>query len=195
MADLQIDTPLGSILFNAYLDDIPISELSVDIASCKVVHAAPDLALPGAMSVAGSRAALLQCEIACAINSLVFECKWDDGGGLDWEPETGQYLAAQSWTNGEFLVMVGTEDDEGLKERASRGDDMPKAMARHLCDPSVVSYRPDGLAISLPPVPGGSRIGLHYVVAWNPAPEPVETSAWYAVDIPHAKIVSAAQGS
>jgi hypothetical protein len=192
MSDLQIDTPLGSIGFSAFAGGTPISELSPRIARCKVVRSLPELTLPNGMSVAGCAAVLLQCEAALAIPSLLFESKWDDCAATVWQPESGEYLAAQSWTNGRSLVMVGTEDEESLQERATRGSHMPRSMAGQLGDPSVVSYGSDGFVVCLPPVPERSRIGLHYVVAWNPDPEPVEASAWYAVDIPHAKIVEAA---
>jgi hypothetical protein len=37
-------------------------------------------------------------------------------------------------------------------------------------------------------IPAGVRIGLHYIVAENSNPEPLECSAWYAVDILHDQL-------
>ena len=32
------------------------------------------------------------------------------------------------------------------------------------------------------------ELSLHFVIAWNSLPEPVDCSCWYAVDVPHEKI-------
>ena len=47
-----------------------------------------------------------------------------------------------------------------------------------------------GLSIEVPYVEARDTITLHYIVAENPLPEPVEVSTWYAVDIDHDKVVA-----
>jgi hypothetical protein len=33
------------------------------------------------------------------------------------------------------------------------------------------------------------ELSLHFVIAWNSLPEPTDCSCWYAVDVPHEKIL------
>ena len=48
----------------------------------------------------------------------------------------------------------------------------------------------DGLTIEVPYVEADNTITLHYIVAENPLPEPVDASTWYAVDIDHDKVIT-----
>lgn len=99
-------------------------------------------------------------------------------------PESGQYLDAQSWQAGEHIVYIGTEDAEALSARISG-----LGLTEEDCP---VVYHSQGLEIRLQRVPSGCETSLHFVVAVNSWPEPVECSAWFAVDIAHERLCSAA---
>jgi hypothetical protein len=54
---------------------------------------------------------------------------------------------------------------------------------------ALVEYQKDGLNVQLKKIPANEIIELHYIIAENSSPEPVESSVWYAVDIPHNKLI------
>jgi hypothetical protein len=47
---------------------------------------------------------------------------------------------------------------------------------------------PKGFEIVVPKAPAAKEISLHFIVAENSFPEPVEGSAWFAVDIEHVTL-------
>ena len=89
----------------------------------------------------------------------------------------GQNLEAMEWENSHSLVVVGTEDAESLNAR------MPFL---HLEEyENIATYRASSLQIKLNELEPSHDIGLHFIVAENPIPEPVECSAWSAVNCSH----------
>lgn len=96
-------------------------------------------------------------------------------------PDTGEHLDAQDWKNKNGRVLVGTEDSEMLARR------LPFiSLAR---DDSLMHYAPDRMELLLTNVPAEFDLSLHYVLAENPWPEPLDSSAWYAVDILHKDLL------
>jgi len=96
-------------------------------------------------------------------------------------PQSGERLEAQSWEQGDNLVMIGTEDFEALVDR------LPNHGLTESDYP--VRYSSDGIEIMLPQVPAHQRTTLHFVVAVNCLPEPKGCSAWFAVDLPHQQVL------
>lgn len=139
----------------------------------------PEPKLPPGMSVRRLRAVLLRACSRTGFERLDYSCRLMTG--ITGDPESGECLEAQSWETDHDLVMIGTEDGEALLSRmpwlSTSGDPL-----------AFVQYREDGLNVPLRRIPAGVAIGLHYVVAENGSPEPVECSAWYAVDIAHGKL-------
>ncbi len=79
------------------------------------------------------------------------------------------------------MVVVGTEDEEALSQRLPFVRDDPFQ--------SIAEFAPQSIQVKLPLVPKGAHFGLHFIIAENPSPEPVDASAWFAVEIPHARLV------
>ncbi len=132
----------------------------------------PSICLPPGMSVNRTRAVLLRVRANAGLDSLSFRCQLsaDVVGGQ----EPGQYLDAQSWEAQADLILVGTENSEALSSRMSA-----ICLEGEACQP--VEYLKDGFRIHLVDVPADLSVELHYVVAENSNPEPVDCSAWYAV--------------
>ena len=80
------------------------------------------------------------------------------------------------------MVTVGTEDALFLGRRApflGLGEEDP-----------IAEYLPHSVSISLSKIPSDSALSLHFVIAENLSPEPVECSTWFAVDVAHEKLLS-----
>jgi len=168
-------TPLGPIHFFARTE--PNSGGAHEI-EFRVLEPEPNL--PPGMSVRRVRAVLLQACSRIGFERLDFSCRLETD--IEGGPESGERLDALSWEGKHDLVAVGTEDGEALSGR------MP--WLEFIGDPlALVQYRTDGLNVPLKRIPAGVTIGLHYIVAENSNPEPVECSAWYAVDIPHEQLL------
>jgi hypothetical protein len=95
-------------------------------------------------------------------------------------PETGEALDAQSWENDGHIVMIGTEDVAFLSRR------LPSLNLSEREAPTELLS--NGFRITLPKLEPKIPVSLHFIVASNPSPEPVECSTWFAVDVPHARI-------
>ncbi len=172
-----LNTPLGQIKFSVLIESSFGSDYEIKL---KVLG--PDPNLPVGMSVRRVRAVLLSAFSRTGFNQLDFSFRFetDIRGG----PESGEHLDAQSWEGMHDIIVVGTEDGEALSSRMPWLEFMEDPLA-------LVQYRKDGLNIPLKQIPAGETIGLHYIIAENSNPEPVECSAWYAVDIPHKQLFRA----
>lgn len=141
----------------------------------------PDL--PEGMSVEGCVGVLFQYEAKVQLSGLRYECEWVRRTAACTGPETGEALDAQGWDNGTAMVMVGTEDENFLSARLLP----PIAFGEGNYD---VDYSEDGLAVCFARFPAGSSLDLHFVIAWNPSPEPANCSCWYAVGTPHRALLA-----
>ncbi len=132
------------------------------------------------MSVEKCIAVVFQCVLTTNISSINFSCTWinlkEKGYGC-----SGECLDAWEWEHNKTLVIIGTEDEEclvsRLKIKPSLAEDYPVTM-----DNNTIN-------ICLKDIPQNKPLSLHYVIAWNSLPEKVEPSCWYAVDIPHEKLI------
>lgn len=140
----------------------------------------PELELPPGMSVRRVRAVLLLACSQSGFEQLDYRCRFvtDLAAG----PESGEHLEAQSWAGEHAVVVVGTEDGEAMVRRMPWLETWEDPLA-------LVAYQRDGLNVRLTDIPAGEAVGLHYVVAENAHPEPVECSAWYAVAIQHERLL------
>jgi hypothetical protein len=170
-----LNTPLGQVQFSARAEPTAGGVYEIEFS---VVE--PEPILPPGMSVRRVRAVVLRAFSRMGFERLDYRCQFVTD--LEGGPESGEGLEAQSWEGEHDIVLIGTEDGEALSYRMpwleSQGDLL-----------AVVQYQKDGFSVPLKRIPAGRTIGLHYVVAENSNPEPVECSAWYAVDIPHAKLL------
>jgi hypothetical protein len=112
-------------------------------------------------------------------------CEWVVPQQAPGNPQSGERLDAQSWEADSHVVCVGTEDFEALTFR------LPNCGLRESSYP--VSYHAQGIEVCLPHV--REVASLHFAVAVNAWPEPVECSAWFAADIDHSRVLDFAGGS
>ena len=174
-ATLKLDTALGSFLFVAMCDNPP-GEVSLDLKTFE-----RRLSLPPEMSVQRCRAVMLRVSTRVDVATLTWSC--ESPRGVAGGPNTGQYLDAQAWEANGRLVMVGTEDEEALALRLGFLQLNPD-MA------TVAHYSPHKLEMRIARIPAATTFGLHFILAENPSPEPVEMSAWFAVNIPHIRLTA-----
>lgn len=176
---MLIHTPIGTLAFSV---SAPSRQLDPDEVRLRHVRLEPHL--PPGMAVDSVDAMLVALEPHSALQAVKVSCKWVHAPGLWEDRQSGEWLDAQCWVVGNSLVEIGTEDYESLAAR----------LETHglLDDSCPISYCDDGFEILLPQVPANQLTSLHFVVACNHYPEPVECSAWYAVDVPHEYIRAAA---
>lgn len=171
-ASTDIDTALGRYVVTAE-SDCNSSDISLSFRTLQ-----PKLSLPPGMSVLSCKATIVQVVTYADISALRWACT--SPAERSGSACTGQYLEAQEWEDGDRLVVVGTEDEESLAGRLPFVQDDPFS--------SRFEYTPQSLQVTLPSIPAGANFGLHFLVAENVFPEPVDASAWFAVEMRHSKL-------
>ena len=175
-ATLHLDTALGAFSFTAACDH-RAGGVSLDLQTFE-----PRLSLPAGMSVLGCRAVMLRVRTRVEVAGLRWSC--ESPPGVAGSPCSGEGLDAQEWAAGNRLVVVGTEDVEALASRLGFPHLDPRG--------SLTCYSPQKLELEIPRIPASADFGLHFIIAENTSPEPVDASAWFAVDIPHERLAAAA---
>ncbi|MEM7173354.1 MAG: hypothetical protein AAF530_24535 [Pseudomonadota bacterium] len=165
-----LGTTLGSFRFQA-----SVRPHGPNPPEVLITERQPTNELPKGMTIENCRAVVLEVIGPTGIDLLRFQCLLGNSD-VAGSPCTGQGLVAQEWHNEGNLVVVGTEDEEFLGAR------QPFLSCR---DPSIVSSQENTITIELKDISVPSRLSLHFVLAENPYPEPVDASAWFAVDCPH----------
>ena len=175
---LIIETLIGPVEFASFLGTTKrVLESEVTYTLVPI-----ESELPKGMAVKLVRAVLVKLRPQATRYNVRVGFKWlkplQDSG----DPQSGEWLEAQSWEQNGFIVMVGTEDYEALARRLpDRGlseEEFP------------VTYHSNGIDVLFPRIPGGELTSLHFVVAENTIPEPAECSSWFAVDVSHSKILA-----
>lgn len=169
-----LNTSLGQIHFFVRSETISGQEADIEF---RIFDLEPNL--PPGMSVRRVRAVLLLAYSRTGFGQLEYSCRLETD--IEGGPESGERLDAISWEGKHDIVVVGTEDGAAISDRMPwlelPGDPL-----------ALMLYQKDGLTVPLKRIPAGVRIGLHYIVAENSNPEPLECSAWYAVDIRHDQL-------
>ena len=171
-----VPTPLGDFQFSVTTSGS--MDGSIDNIILKSKNHSPDL--PASMSVEGCRLVFASIKLLKPIPQFKFSCRVITDSNLDIDPESGEGLDAKSWSDNNHMVMIGTEDEERLLNRFQK-----QSIS---LDNGFVEYSANGLSINIDNPPVNQCINLHFVISWNPLPEKIDCSCWYAVDIPHEKI-------
>ena len=138
-----------------------------DPAQVEILMTRPPIHVPEGMAVADAVgfwlalsdviAAVWRCGKGVKSNHVVLKCLWADGSiHLEGGPDSGQYLHAQTWDNGETKISLGLKDYED----------------------ETVTYLPGGFEVNI------STLGMeqgHFVCAWGPL-NPDNILTWNAVD-------------
>jgi len=173
---LSVQTALGEITVTVTLMGTGISTAQITLTKHQV---------PPEDNVRNCQAVLCKIKGTKQINKILFTASIDSK--LIGDPCTGEHLEATEWEDVNSLVVVGTEDAEALNAR------MPFLKLEDYA--SIATYRASSLRIELREIEPSHDLGLHFVVAENPSPEPVACSAWFAVDCshPYLDLISSAQ--
>ena len=170
---LNVETPIGTLQFHMQVTEGDIKD--VNLSECNI-----EPIIPEGMSVQGCKAILLRCVSATELNNVVFSCSWknlkEKGYGA-----SGEGLDAWEWEFNNTLVMIGTEDDAYLGSRIQ--------LKESTADYYPITMENNKIKIHVSEFPANEKLTLHYVISWNSAPEKVDSSCWYAVDIPHNKVL------
>lgn len=171
----SIATPLGRLTIHVEVDGAVVRPVAAFAAGERTVVAWPDPArfemlltrpppsLPPGMAVDGAVAVIWRAGPSCQRDRAVISCLWT--GESTWAevgPESGQYLDAQTWTDGRTRVTVGLPDFG-----------------------TATTYRRDGFLVAVGQVAVGQG---HFICAWSPD-APDEISTWFAVDWPTDRLV------
>ncbi len=168
-------TPIGTLSFGIEADAGDMD--AFHISTCPV-----NRELPWGMSVEGCVAVLLQGMPSTALENLVFYCQWDDLN-IQGQGGSGEALQAWEWESDGKLVMIGTEDSARLNERLNHQQEF-------IPENYSVVMNNNKISIRVKKQEPNQALSLHFVVAWNPSPEPWACSCWYAVDIPHKEVMA-----
>ena len=177
-----VETPIGNLRFVAYADGEPLGA-TVATFRCGVLEPI----LPLGMSVTRSVGVMVAVHPQVTMQNFQVRALWTEEPPTNASPSSGERLDAQEWVGGGHIVVLGTEDGEALEDRLTEHGLLP--------DTYPVSNLPVGLEVTLPQVPAGFTTTLHFIVAINTHPEPVDCSAWFAADVPHERVHRVLSGS
>ncbi len=170
---ITVDTPIGSLLFNIIAAEGSIDD--VHFSDCEIK---PNI--PKGMTVDGCRAVLLRCTSITPLKDIIYSCSWKDLKEVGYG-NSGEGLEAWEWKHHKTLVMVGTEDDEFLESRLR--------LKKSSSNDYSITMNDNAIKIHISEFPANKELSLHFVISWNSLPEKVDSSCWFALDIPHKKIL------
>ena len=166
-----IETGIGDFEATARISAKLLSSFQISLKAIKYKPL-----LPSGMEVTLATAVVLEVHGVQKIDKLSFQISTDSTSG---HPATGQCLDAQEWDNGSQIVVVGTEDGEALSDRfPTEGFE----------EQAVTIYSDHALNLSLADLNGYDHLSFHFIIAENEYPEPVDASAWFAVEQRHSLV-------
>lgn len=153
-----------------------------DVLDASIIISDINPVLPKGMAVEGCVAALFTLRAATEIKGLQFSCTWDESQ-LQGSACSGEGLDAWEWESDGHIVIVGTEDGDRLFSRLKLGKSSQ--------DSYPVTLRKNSIAIGLEYYPANTELTLHFLISTNRFPEKNVNSCWFAVDVPHQRVVEA----
>ncbi len=170
----SLETPLGRLSFGIKADLGEVDDFRVSIHPV-------NREMPLGMSVEGCAAVLFEGLSCSAFENLEFYSKWDDLK-QQGTANSGESLEAWEWESDGKLVMIGTEDSDRLNERLNY-------QGQSTCENISVAMTDNAISVRLEKFAAGKMLSLHFLVAWNPSPEPSSCSCWYAVEMSHQELM------
>lgn len=182
-AEIWIETSLGSARFSVNA----VGQIGKDhVARLHALDVDPRL--PEGYKVDRVRAILLIAESESGFQHISFSCELDTQADIDYCG--GEGLAARCWDDRSSLVGIGTEDGEWLDGRIPKAYMTPEARdATRIEIEDFVELTDKGMRVSFFGIPNDFQLTLHFVLAENRYPEELEASVWYAIDVPHKRIL------
>ena len=174
-----IQTQIGNIGFHFQASSGDISDASIIISELESI-------LPDGMEVENNVAALLTVKSPIDITELKFSCIWQ-GELPKGSMRSGEALDAWEWEANGQLVIIGTEDGDWLSSRLNLGQITQNNYP--------VTELGNCITIEISRYPANKELTLHFVVASNSLPEKQDCSCWFAVDVPHERIIKSCRQS
>ncbi len=169
-----LKTPIGSLSFRASCNFGKLDESQITVHEWEP-------SIPNGMTVDGCNVILFKCRPKTQINKFVFSCKWVDFNTTGYG-NSGEALDAWEWESDETVVVIGTEDSEWLNSRLKIGK-------VYSSEEYPITMENNTISIRIDEFDKNKELSLHFVVAWNKLPEPKDSSCWFAVDVPHERIL------
>jgi hypothetical protein len=169
-----VETSIGNLSFT-------VEAMEGDLSNAEVVNSKIEPFIPEGMTVELSIAVLLRASSPKPIKKLSFSCSWIDYNETGYGC-SGEYLDAWEWESNNQLVMIGTEDAEMLGGRLK--------IREMTLENSPISQNNNIVNIEVNKYPENKELTLHFIIAQNRLPETVDASCWYAVDVPHKRVIS-----
>ncbi len=169
-----LNTPIGALSFEA---KCKIGKL--DGSTITVHNWEPSI--PNGMSVEGCNVIVFKHTTSEPLKDFCFSCEWVDLN-LNGYGNSGEALDAWEWEYDKKIVLVGTEDSEWLNSRLN-------IKKEYTPENYPITMENNRISIKIDQFNEKKELTLHYVVAWNSLPEPKDSSCWFAVDVPHSKIL------
>lgn len=95
-----------------------------------------------------------------------FECTLEKPERFESHPESGEELVAQTFSDSNYCLTMGTEDEDYLSQRSYVAKGLSRRLNRSI-NSEVVYYTESGLKINLPKLYPNEVAQVHYVVAWS----------------------------
>ncbi|HEX2579549.1 MAG TPA: hypothetical protein VHK67_04010 [Rhabdochlamydiaceae bacterium] len=179
-------TILGETLSGACIYCWPLKNIQIELLKIQI-----DPSLPPGMKVSRCIAFLWRFKNSSKKMDLQFSCRFlPKQAKLKGEPESGEGLIAQSWSNANGRLTIGTEDEEDLVERAENQQWLPSRFAKkNLLIPEMLEYLEDGIRVSLPALEENEQGQIQFIIAWIEGNNRNDYSTWQAVDMSYTKVL------
>jgi hypothetical protein len=171
-SETYVQTPIGRLKFYS-------TAIGGSVEKSTIYQDNVSQSLSDGMRSVVTIAILLHFSVMEPIKEFSFCCKWENSNTPGYGC-SGEGLEAWEWEDGNYIVIVGTEDPAYLKLRIP-------SLPHKLFEPSYypVTMEENEVRICLKELPVSNSCSLHYVVAWNNLPEPEGSFCWLNVDLPH----------
>ena len=170
----RIETPMGFLSFI-------VSSTEGELSNAKITSCEIKSSLPEGMSVEKSIAIIMQYTSPTPIKNIKYSCSL-----LELEEKgyanSGEGLEAWEWESNETTLTIGTEDDIFFNSRVK--------YTKQESENYSVTMENNAILIEIKKFPANTVLSLHYVIAWNSLPEKTSNSCWFAVDVPHDKLLT-----
>ncbi len=217
---VALQTPLGVVRLDAILDGINVAQeppsqtcrlpsgggiicwhrpgFDLELLLCR-----PALTPPLGTPSTDGWAALWRLRARETIASSTFVAIWEEGyAWTQGGPNSGQGLYAKTWDDGRTEASIGTDDSEGLANRAKCADGLPSEWEPYFRSTAnsfdwfslqMVHYEVGdrGVPVPLPPLAAGQQCQIHFAVAWSPCAVG-EARGRYAVEVNAGQILAGA---
>ncbi|WP_425446658.1 hypothetical protein [Dethiothermospora halolimnae] len=204
----KIKTPVGEILINLYLDNEMFSIKNFNIFKYKsgylfhceskmflvqLLIIEEDKQVTDDIRVDGRYSIKWRIKAYDEIKNLKFETKINEKNRWkDAYSDSGEWMAAKTWDNGERMITIATEDEDSLEGRARNDNWIPIRLKDIFIEPKngyIIVYTPeytdDGMIVEFPNLLKDEKVLVEFGVSWYQYKNDNEfefIKTWYGAD-------------